>query len=566
MSRPTEPARPFSVLILVVYMPRYLRGHEADFVPPITGIHLAALTPPHVDVRVIHQQVEPIDFDTPANLVALSFFTGFAPEAYRLARGFRRRGKLVVAGGPHVTFNSEEALQHFDSIVIGEAEPVWPQLIEDAAGGRLRRRYAAPPQSLERIPTPRYDLLQGRFFVPRVVQATRGCPFTCSFCTVPSLNPGFRTRPVADVIQDIQYDRFPHWWQRKIVWFWDDNLTANRPYIRELLRAMVPLRKWWLTQASLDIGKDDALLRLMQRSGCIGIFFGIESFGSESLRDAHKPQNQAANYKARIRTLHRRGICVMAGFIAGFDGDTPETIRAMARQLYETGVDVPFLSILTPYPGTPAFEKLARQGRILPNRGWEFYNGYNVAFQPRAMTPDQLLAAHRALWHEAFSLKYSALRVLRALFRLRPGAFLMCLFMNAFYCLKRLRGNAPIAFQEPSAASWRAGLLPDSHYVSAKPAPAPTSCAGTPRTLELAPGSNRATAMAPDTGKPATIARISRNPAIPPPPPCAPHPRPGPDPSHAPMRCPSPPARTPPPESPSCAAVPRREKCSPGPS
>lgn len=445
--------RPFRVEIVVVYMPRYRHGHEADFVPPITGIHLAALTPAEYQVRVIHQQVQPVDFDTDADLIALSFFTGFATEAYRVADEFRSRGKTVVAGGPHVTFNADEALTHIDSVVIGEAESIWVELLHDASAGKLRKRYVGTTRPLTGLPTPRYDLLGRNFFVQRVVQATRGCPFTCSFCTVPTINPGFRTRPVAEVIRDIQYDRFQHWWQRKVVWFWDDNLTAKRSYIRELLTAMIPLRKWWLTQASMDIANDKDLLDLMQASGCIGIFFGIESFGAESLRDAHKPQNKISAYKARIRALHDRGICVMAGFIAGFDGDTPDSIRAMARQLYDTGVDVPFLSVLTPYRGTPAYSKLAEQGRILENRGWEFYNGYNVSFQPRDMSPEQLLHAHRALWREAFSLKYSLLRILRSLRRLRLGAFLMCAMMNGFYCLKRLRGNEPIAFPVPANQS-----------------------------------------------------------------------------------------------------------------
>ena len=432
--------------IIVVYQPRYTSGHEANFVPPITGIHLAAITPPEHQVRVVHQQVEPVHFETGADLIALSFFTGFATEAYRLADEFRKRGKRVVAGGPHATFNADEALVHCDTVVIGEAESVWAEILADASTGNLRARYIGTSQPLTGIPTPRFDLLPNSFFIRRVIQATRGCPFTCSFCTVPTINPGFRTRPVDDVIRDIRYNRFPWWWQRKIVWFWDDNLTVKRAYIRELLTAMIPLRKWWLTQASMDIGEDNSLLDLMRKSGCIGIFFGIESFGAESLRDAHKPQNKIATYKMRIRNLHDRGICVMAGFIAGFDGDTPEAITAMAKQLYEAGVDVPFLSVLTPYPGTPAYAKLAEEGRILSARGWEFYNGYNVAFQPRHMSPERLLEAHRALWREAFSLKYSFRRIVRSFRRLRWGAFLMCLTMNAFYCLKRLRGNEPIAF------------------------------------------------------------------------------------------------------------------------
>jgi radical SAM superfamily enzyme YgiQ (UPF0313 family) len=147
--------------------------------------------------------------------------------------------------------------------------------------------------SLENVPTPRYDLLPDQFFIKRVVQATRGCPFTCSFCTVPTLNPGFRTRPVERVIADVRYNQFRHCWQRKIVWFWDDNLTIDRAYARELLTALIPCKKWWLTQASMDLAKDHALLDLMRCSGCIGIFFGIESFQKAFLQDARKQQNKA---------------------------------------------------------------------------------------------------------------------------------------------------------------------------------------------------------------------------------------------------------------------------------
>ncbi len=435
-------------MIILAYIPRYRFGHEKDFVPPLTGIHLAALTPTRHQVRVIHQKLEAPPANTDADLVAISFFSGFAPEAYRLARHYRSRGKRVVGGGPHVTFSEEEASQYFDSLVIGEAESVWAQLLDDAERGELQPIYRGIPQGLEDVPTPRYDLLPDRYFIHRVVQATRGCPFRCSFCTVPFLSPDFRMRPVESVLADIRYNHFKHWWQRKLVWFWDDNLTANRAYIRELLTGMVPLKKWWLTQASMDIARDGDLLELMKASGCIGVFFGIESFAAESLQDAHKPQNKAAQYAESIHALHRRGISVMAGFIAGFDGDSPDTIKAMAQRLYEAGVDVPFLSILTPFRGSDAYQKMEVEGRLLPKRGWEFYNGYNVTFRPRQMSPDELLSAHRQLWREAFSLKYSILRVVRSLGYLRLGAFLMCLFMNAYYCFKRLRRNEPVCFEE----------------------------------------------------------------------------------------------------------------------
>ena len=456
--------------VIVVYMPRYARGHELNFVPPITGIHLAALTPAQHRVRVIHQQVEPAPLHTAADLVALSFFSGFAPEAYRLARHYRAQGKRVVAGGPHATFWPEEALANgCDAVVIGEAESVWAELLADAEAGRLQPIYRGEPRPLAGLPTPRYDLLSNRFVIRRVIQATRGCPFACSFCSVPAVNPGFRTRPVGEVLRDVAYDKFPQPWQRKVVWFWDDNLTAQRRYVKELLAAMRPLNKWWLTQASLDIAEDPELLDLMRASGCIGVFFGIESFGAESLQHANKRQNKAARYREKIAALHAHGIAVMAGFVAGLDGDTPDSILEMAHQLYDVGVDVPFLSVLTPFKGTPLYEQMADEGRLLPDRGWEFFNGYNVAFRPRTMTPAALLDAHRGLWNAAFSPGYAARRAVRAL-SLRPGAALLALAMNSFYGLKRLAGNAPLDYaQRPAALNLGPGRLLPVQWIDAPP-------------------------------------------------------------------------------------------------
>ncbi len=430
--------------IIVVYQKRYRMGHEANFVPPLTGIHLAALTPDAHQVRVIHQQVEPIDFETNADLIALSFFSGFAEEAYAIADTFRQLGKRVIAGGPHATFCPEESLVHFDSIVIGEAEGVWSQVLQDAERGSLAPTYQGATPSLEKLPTPRYDLLSRHFFIRKVVQATRGCAYTCTFCSTPAMNPGFRLRPVESVLADVAYDRFPRWWQRKVVWFWDDNLTLNRRYVKELLTGMIPLRKWWLTQASMDITEDEELLDLMQKSGCIGIFLGIETFTRESLESAGKRQNHVESYRKAVKKLHRRGICVMAGLIAGFDHDTPETITAMARHMAEIGIDVPFISVLTPFKGTKLWQCFAEENRLLPDRGWRCFNGYNVAFLPRRMTPSQLKDAHTQLWRKAFSPAHTLRRMLRSLFTLRPGAALMSLCMNGLYGLKRLRGNLPL--------------------------------------------------------------------------------------------------------------------------
>lgn len=430
--------------IIISYLKRYEFGHEKDFVPPITGIHLAALTPKEHVVRVFHQQVDAIDFDTDADLIAISFFSGFAPSAFKLAAEFRKRGKTVIAGGPHVTFNTDESLNHFDAIATGEAESIWEEMLGDFQQGKLKRIYEGKAGDLKNIPTPRFDLLSNKFFIKKVLQATRGCPFTCSFCTVPTLNPGFRLRSVKDVIRDASYDDFDYWWQRKVVWFWDDNLTIDRTYITELLTEMKPLKKWWLTQASMDIAKDDKLLDLMRDSGCIGVFLGIESFGKDSLADANKKQNKIENYKTAVSAIQKRGIAVMAGFIAGFDHDTTESIEEMSDRIMEIGIDVPFLSIMTPFRGTPIYENLKTNDRILNDRGWQFYNGYNVAFKPKEISPDELLTSHRNLWKKTFSFPYGIKRIFKSLTTLRTGAILLSVFMNGFYMTKRLRHNYPI--------------------------------------------------------------------------------------------------------------------------
>jgi radical SAM superfamily enzyme YgiQ (UPF0313 family) len=432
------------VRIIVCYAPRYRRGHLMDFVPPVTGIHLAALTPGEHQIEVFHEQVRSVPVDDTPDLVALSFFSGFARGAYALADRYRALGVPVVAGGPHVSYWVEEALEHVDAVVVGEAETVWLKVLDDARRGVMDKVYRGKAPPLVGLPTPRYDLLEKRFVVPHVLQATRGCPFSCSFCSVPDLNPGFRVRPVDDVIRDIEESHFPLPWQEKVVWFWDDNLLVKRRWAKDLLGAMSGLDKWWLTQASIDIVKDRELLDLMEKSGCIGIFLGIESLDDADLKSVGKRQNKAAEYKDAIARLHDRGICVMAGFISGFDDQRPETIVATADRLNAVGVDVPFLSILTPFRGTPLYDEHLSRGRILVERDWPHYNGYNVAFRPAQMSPDELLQAHRALWMRAFGPKAVLQRLAGAAGRLNPGGMMLAAAMNGFYGLKRLTGNLPV--------------------------------------------------------------------------------------------------------------------------
>ncbi|MGC4086565.1 MAG: radical SAM protein [Polyangiaceae bacterium] len=440
------------IRIIIAYVARYRSGHRLQFVPPVTGIHLAALAGEQHEVEVVHEQARSVPVDDSPDLVLLSFFSGFARRAYAIADAYRALGVRVVCGGPHASYWVEEALEHADAVVVGEAESVWQKLLGDAERGTLARVYKGEPVSLEGLPTPRYDLLESSFIVRRVLQATRGCPFHCSFCSVPDFNPGFRTRPVAEVVRDIEAVRFPHFFQEKLVWFWDDNLLVQRRWAKQLLSAMVGLDRWWLTQASIDIVKDRELLDLMRRSGCIGIFLGIESLDADALQSVDKRQNQVRAYREAVQRLHEHGICVMAGFISGFDTQTRESIVSVAERLNELEFDVPFLSVLTPFRGTPLYDELLANDRILKDRDWPYYNGYNVAFRPARLSPQELHAAHRELWQRAFSPSFVAQRVLRGAHQLRAGALMLSAAMNGFYGHKALLGNLP-ADAQPGAGS-----------------------------------------------------------------------------------------------------------------
>lgn len=432
--------------IIICYKKRYKRGHEIDFVPPLTGIFLASLIPDYHEVRVIHQQIEKINFKTDSTVIALSFFSGFAEEAFRLSKIFKSFGKIVIAGGPHVSFNQEESLKYFDSIIVGEADNLWTQLLQDIEVGNLKKVYQGYPSDLKDLPAPRYDLLSNRYIIKRVIQATRGCYYKCKFCSVPSINPGYRMRPVDDVIREVSFNRFQFWWQRKIVWFWDDNLLINKSYAYELLGRMKKLDKWWLTQSSIEIAKDEKLLNLMYESGCIGIFLGIETFDRINLLDQNKFHNKVNEYKEAIRKIHNKGIAVMAGIIVGFENDSVESINEIPSYLKQMGIDVPFISILTPFNGTEIFDEYQDQNLILKSESWSNFNGYNVAFIHNSLTEDQLLSAHRKLWKKCFMPFTILIRIFKSLFYLRSGAFFLSATMNLFYGFKFLSYNHPIKY------------------------------------------------------------------------------------------------------------------------
>lgn len=375
-----------NIEIIMVWESRYEQEERTNFIPPLTAAHLAALTPKDVNVSVRHEQVSPIDYKSNSDVVALSFMTGFANHAYEIADRFRTQGRTVVLGGPHPTLCPNEAAKHGDAVVVGEAEYTWSKLINDIKSKRLEKIYKTDKMhDLKNLPIPRYDLMEESFFLNHYIQATRGCPYNCSFCSLKSLDKSFRMRPIEDVIRDIICYEGRNFIQNKVIWFWDDNLIGNKEYAKELFRKMIPLKKWWLSQASIDIVNDIELVELAAKSGCVGLFIGIETFTDENIVDMRKYQNKVNGYEKAISILHKHGIGVMGGLMIGFDNDTYESIHKIPDYVNDLKIDVPFLNILTPLYGTKIYDLYKRQGRIVTD-DWSMYTGYNIVYKPNNMT------------------------------------------------------------------------------------------------------------------------------------------------------------------------------------
>jgi radical SAM superfamily enzyme YgiQ (UPF0313 family) len=388
------------------------RKKRAAFtLPPMALPLLAALSPPGVEVRLIDEAVQDVDLNLEADLVGLSVMTATAPRAYKLADHFRSRGIQVIMGGVHPSSLPEEALQHSDTVVIGEGEFHWPRILKDADQGSLKRTYEnSSVFPLDRLPAPRWDLLPAqRYFVPRTVQVSRGCPMSCSFCSVSSFfGRSYRHRSAFQVIEEIRAHK------KKLLIFADDNIAGNPEAAKELFAAMIPLKKKWVSQCSLSVADDPELLDLAARSGCIGLLIGFESISLEVLKSIGKRVNFHRQYQEAIRKIHSRGIHIQGSFIFGFDDDTPESIPATVQFVKENRLTGVNYCRLTPFPGTKLYADLEREGRII-DRDWSKYDRQNVVFQPRNFAPRDL--QEKVFW--AYRQTYN----LRSLWQRRPFSF-----------------------------------------------------------------------------------------------------------------------------------------------
>jgi radical SAM superfamily enzyme YgiQ (UPF0313 family) len=368
---------------------------------PLTLPTLASLIPADIEheVTLIDEGIEDVPHDLDADLIGMTVITGTAPRAYDLAHRFRARGIPVVLGGPHVTLVPDEASLHADAVVVGYAEASWPRLLRDFVHRRMRSRYDQDPDlSLAGLPPVRRDLIpRRRYLTTNVFEATRGCVHPCDFCVVPS---AWGRRPLQKPVEEV-VDEIRRTGARKAI-FVDLNLIADRAYAAALFEALIPLRIEWYGLATTLLAADGPLLDVCARSGCRGLLIGFESLSAGGLAEVRKRFNTPDSYREVIEALHARRIAVQGTFVFGLDDDTADIFLKTARFAVTAGIDLPRFAILTPFPGTPLFDRLAAEGRIL-SRDWSRYDGQHVVFQPAQMSIGDLERGTHSAWRHAYS-------------------------------------------------------------------------------------------------------------------------------------------------------------------
>lgn len=338
------------------------------------------------DITLVDEYNQKIPYNNQFDLVAITVNTSNANHCYSISKLFRKRGIKVVMGGPHATLLPAEVSEQCNYIIIGEAEETWPQFLEDFYNEKPKQIYKSKKAPvLNNIPIPRRDLIGKRYFTKGAVFATRGCPYNCSYCNLKQIyHDCFRKRPINEVIKDIKTIG-----SRYFV-FWDDNLFADKAYVKGLLVELKKLNMKWAAQVTLKDCEDRELLKLAREAGCKYLFVGLESFSDNTLNNVNKGINKVNDYKRIIQLIHEHKIMVQAGIVFGFDTDDKSVFHKTLKSCEELGIDGATISILTPLPGTPIYNQMKLENRLL-TEDWSFYNGKTrVAFNPKNMSPEEL--------------------------------------------------------------------------------------------------------------------------------------------------------------------------------
>ena len=355
-----------------------------SFISSIYARQLAAVTPKKHTVRVLKVS-EDIDFNEECDVIHIHFKTGTALRAYEFADEFRKKGKTVVLSGSHPSALPEEAKHHADSVIVGSAEILWPAVLKDLENGKLKPYYKSKSH-IKQKSFRLADIAIPSGVILGVIETTRGCPYKCDFCQESNILSGssFRTRTVDDVIKEIK--SIP----QKFLFFCDVSMTIDVSYTKALFKSMKGLNKKFVCEGNADaLATDEELLKLSHEAGCIEWTVGFESFTQQILDDARKKTNKVKDFVSVVEKVHKYKMAILGNFIFGFDQDTPDVFEITRDNILNLGLDSARFAILTPYPGTPLFKRLEKEGRIL-TRDWSKYNRKNVVFEPKNMSKEDL--------------------------------------------------------------------------------------------------------------------------------------------------------------------------------
>lgn len=373
------------VLLISPARDKHAYTNKGVMIPQLALFILEGLTPKKHQVKIVEEEHMPIDFEEDCDIVGISFMTSNARRAYNISKEFKKRGKKIILGGIHPTILPDEALQYADAVVIGEAEGVWEQVLQDIENNCLKKKYHVPDPDLTRyIPKDFSALRSKRMFNLFPIMTTRGCPYNCDFCCVSKI---FGTKvkhiPVENVVRDIVESK------AKRFIFLDDNIIGNQHYARKLFTAIKPLKIRWLAQASISFAKNTELMKLAKDSGCKGLFIGLETVVESQLKNLKKLDDKIENVSQALKKIRKMGIIIQASVIFGFDNDTYQTFSETLKFLIKNHICSASFNILTPYPGTKTYDEFKKNGRIINDR-WEYYDHHTVVFRPAKMTPLEL--------------------------------------------------------------------------------------------------------------------------------------------------------------------------------
>lgn len=397
--------------------------------PGLGLLTVASLSPSSANIQIIDDDYDIIDYDDYPDIVGLSALTMNVNRAYEIAKGFREKNIPVVMGGMHVSACPEEALQFADAIVIGEAEDTWPVVLDDLNRGQLKKIYRSKNNyPLANSPPLKRELLRKeRYLIVNTIQASRGCPQKCEFCSMTSIiGNGTRTRPVREVVDEIKSLRGRYFVLN------DDNIAQKFDYYKELFENLIPLKKRWAAQASWNIIKDKELLSLIAQSGCVALHIGFDSFFPQDGVKKIPTGDIAKTYKEAVKLIHSFNICVFGAFVLGFDTEDENIFCTVLNFALESKMEIAQFNILTPYPGTLLYKRLANENRLV-EKNWNNYITGNLCFQLKTMPREIFIQKYKWLKRSFYSYKGISSRVFQSIGRIKLLETGMLLGINLGY-------------------------------------------------------------------------------------------------------------------------------------